>query len=242
MANMLNHWIPDEYTLLENYFTNKDGVQVKIYKSKSFNENDSEIIRYILVGVNNEYYGEILLKHSNEDKAYEAEVEYYADIAQKNKGNVSVGLIFVLEDIFKHSDINNVYLNIAPSNIASQKVAEKCGFKKRVDSRRYYDLSKKGFLEIINGVNSNVNEKNSDVSSNMDDTEALIDTDSKEQELSVIQKRKELYVQMKKTAELTQKSSELFYQQMRKDYDMSHTIENYDINKYCDVDRSSRSK
>lgn len=137
---------------------NKDGMHLIITKSKPVYKGNSWEINYNILSENNDFLGNIILKHSDDDSLLEAEIEYYSDLNFKNKGNITIALKAVLKDIFNNfSDINNVYLNIAPSNIASQKVAMHCGFEQRNGSRRYYEISKE---KVLNQGN-NDNDKNS---------------------------------------------------------------------------------
>ena len=125
--------------------TNKEGVPIVICKSEIITKPEAKSIIYRVFGDNTDYYGEIILKHNNEDKPDEAEVEYYASYEYRNKGNISTALNIVLGDAFNNYDINNIYLNIPPSNSASQRVAQKCGFKQRKGSSRYFDMAKTDF-------------------------------------------------------------------------------------------------
>lgn len=152
--------------------TNKEGMHLLITKSKLVSHEGTWEINYNISNDNNDYIGQIILKHSNDDNEKEAEIEYYSNPDFKNKGNITVALRETLKDIFNSlPNLDNVYLNIAPSNIASQKVAINCGFKKKTDSKRYYEISKenviaqtvtndkKPSLSII-GTNSNINDNN----------------------------------------------------------------------------------
>ena len=152
--------------------TNKEGMHLLITKSKLVSHEGTWEINYNISNDNNDYIGHIILKHSNDDNEKEAEIEYYSNPDFKNKGNITVALRETLKDIFNSlPNLDNVYLNIAPSNITSQKVAINCGFKKKSDSKRYYEISKenviaqtvtndkKSSLSII-GTNSNINNNN----------------------------------------------------------------------------------
>jgi len=139
------------YTLIsKEEKKNKDGNIIIVLKSKPHKEKDANCINYVIFGRSGEQYGNILVKQSSDDLPNEVEIEYYAvnNPSTRNKGNISIGLNDVLNDIFTNfADIDKVYLNIAPSNIASQKVAQHCGFEKRADSRRYYEISKEKYLK-----------------------------------------------------------------------------------------------
>lgn len=89
------------------------------------------------------------MKHSVDDKDNTAEIEYYSTLEEKykRKGNILIGLQEVLKDAFANYQLDNIYLNIAPKNVASQNLAIKSGFIKREGSRRYFDLSKEKYLK-----------------------------------------------------------------------------------------------
>lgn len=134
--------------------SNKDGMYLIITKSKQVYKGDAWEINYDISSDNNDYLGQIILKHSTDDSLSDAEIEYYANPNFKNKGNITIALKDVLNDIFNSfPDITNVYLNIAPSNIASQKVAMHCGFEQRNGSRRYYEISREKVLNHANNGN-----------------------------------------------------------------------------------------
>lgn len=123
--------------------TNKDGIHLLISKSKSISNNGTWKINYNITNDEKEPLGNIALIHSGEDAENEAEIEYYSNPNFKNKGNLTLALKEVLKDIFSNlSNLDSIYLNIAPSNVASQKVAMNCGFKQKKGSKRYYVISK----------------------------------------------------------------------------------------------------
>lgn len=127
--------------------TNKEGIHLIITKSQLTSNNGSWEINYNISNDNNDYIGHIILKHSSDDNDNEAEIEYYSNPEFKNKGNITIALKETLKDVFnKFSNLDNVYLNIAPSNIASQKVAINCGFKRINDSKRYYAISRENVM------------------------------------------------------------------------------------------------
>ena len=127
--------------------TNKDGIHLIITKSKLTSNNGSWEINYNIFNDNNDYIGNIILKHSSDDNDKEAEIEYYSNPEFKNKGNITIALKETLKDVFNSfPNLDNVYLNIAPSNIASQKIAINCGFKRINDSKRYYGTSRKNVM------------------------------------------------------------------------------------------------
>lgn len=148
--------------------TNKDGIHLIITKSKLTSNNGSWEINYNISNDNNDYIGNIILKHSSDDNDKEAEIEYYSNPEFKNKGNITIALKATLKDVFNSfPNLDNVYLNIAPSNIASQKVAINCGFKRINDSKRYYGISRKNVMtqasvndkkQIFTNNNSNIKE------------------------------------------------------------------------------------
>lgn len=150
--------------------TNKEGMHLLITKSNLVSHDGTWEINYNISNDNNEYLGHIILKHSIDDAEKEAEIEYYSNSEFKNKGNITIALRETLKDIFNSlPNLENVYLNIAPSNIASQKVAINCGFKKKTDSKRYYEISKENVIAqtVTNnkkpsfnviGTNSNIND------------------------------------------------------------------------------------
>ena len=82
-------------------------------------------------------------------------------------------------------------------------------------------------------------ENNDIIYNKIDDMTTPIDTSSKDQAMDAIQKKKELYEQMKREVELSQQKNEQFHQQMR-DADMNRSIENYNINEYGEIERSSK--
>jgi RimJ/RimL family protein N-acetyltransferase len=51
------------------------------------------------------------------------------DEAHRNKGYVTEALTMFVKYLFANKPINRIQLVIAPSNLASKRVAEKCGFK-----------------------------------------------------------------------------------------------------------------
>ena len=127
--------------------TNKDGIHLIITKSQLTSNNGSWEINYNISNDNNDYIGHIILKHSSDDNYKEAEIEYYSYPEFKNKGNITIALKETLKDVFNSfPNLDNVYLNIAPSNIASQKVAINCGFKRINDSKRYYGISRENVM------------------------------------------------------------------------------------------------
>lgn len=127
--------------------TNKDGIHLIITKSQLTSNNGSWEINYNISNDNNDYIGHIILKHSSYDNYKEAEIEYYSYPEFKNKGNITIALKETLKDVFNSfPNLDNVYLNIAPSNIASQKVAINCGFKRINDSKRYYGISRENVM------------------------------------------------------------------------------------------------
>lgn len=127
--------------------TNKDGIHLLITKSKLVSRDGTWEINYNISNDNNDYMGHIILKHSSDDNEREAEIEYYSYPDFKNKGNITIALKETLKDIFNSfPNLDSVYLNIAPSNIASQKVAINCGFKRKNDSKRYYEISKENVM------------------------------------------------------------------------------------------------
>ena len=127
--------------------TNKDGIHLIITKSQLTSNNGSWKINYNISNDNNDYIGHIILKHSSDDNDKEAEIEYYSNPEFKNKGNITIALKETLKDVFnKFLNLDNVYLNIAPSNIASQKVAINCGFKRINDSKKYYGISRENVM------------------------------------------------------------------------------------------------
>lgn len=127
--------------------TNKDGIHLIITRSKLTSNNGSWEINYSISNDNNDYIGHIILKHSSDDNDKEAEIEYYSNPEFKNKGNITIALKETLKDVFNSfPNLDNIYLNIAPSNIASQKVAINCGFKRINDSKRYYGISRKNVM------------------------------------------------------------------------------------------------
>lgn len=148
--------------------TNKDGVHLIITKSKLTSNNGSWEINYNISNDNNDYIGHIILKHSSDDNDKEAEIEYYSNPEFKNKGNITIALKETLKDVFNSfPNLDNIYLNIAPSNIASQKVAINCGFKRINDSKRYYGISRENVMtqtstndkkQIFTNNNSNIKE------------------------------------------------------------------------------------
>lgn len=73
-----------------------------------------------------------------------------------------------------------------------------------------------------------------------------IDTSSKEQAMNAIQRKKELYEQMKNEAEQAQHASEQFHQQMRADAMNQpindYNINDYNINEYGEIERSPKVK
>ena len=127
--------------------TNKDGIHLIITKSQLTSNNGSWEINYNISNDNNDYIGHIILKHSSDDNDKEAEIEYYSNPEFKNKGNITIALKETLKDVFNSfPNLDNVYLNIAPSNIASQKVAINCGFKRINGSKRYYGISRENVM------------------------------------------------------------------------------------------------
>ncbi len=128
---------------------NRDNKSIIVLKSDVKRTDNSIEVRYIIEGENDEYYGEIVLKHSVDDKDNTAEIEYYSTLEEKykRKGNILIGLQEVLKDAFANYQLDNIYLNIAPKNVASQNLAIKSGFIKREGSRRYFDLSKEKYLK-----------------------------------------------------------------------------------------------
>ena len=128
--------------------TNSDGVAIVIYKSEVVTKPESKNISYQLYGENADYYGEILLKHNERDNKNEAELEYFSTYEHRKKGNISIGLGIVLDDAFSNYDLESIYLNIPQDNLASQRVAEKIGFKQREGSIQYFDITKKDFLKM----------------------------------------------------------------------------------------------
>ena len=127
--------------------TNKDGIHLIITKSQLTSNNGSWEINYNISNDNNDYIGHIILKHSSDDNDKEAEIEYYSNPEFKNKGNITIALKETLKDVFNSFlNLDNVYLNIASSNIASQKVAINCGFKRINDSKKYYGISRENVM------------------------------------------------------------------------------------------------
>ena len=134
--------------------TNKDGIHLLISKSKSISNNGTWKINYNITNDEKEPLGNIVLIHSVEDAENEAEIEYYSNPNFKNKGNLTIALKEVLKDIFSNlSNLDSIYLNIAPSNVASQKVAMNCGFKQKKGSKRYYVISKQDVMNQTTGNN-----------------------------------------------------------------------------------------
>ncbi len=161
--------------------TNKDGIHLLITKSKLVSHEGEWEINYKISNDTNDFLGNIILKHSRDDAEKEAEIEYYSNPDFKNKGNLTITLKKVLKDIFNSmSNLDTVYLNIAPSNIASQKVAMHCGFKKKNDSKRYYEISRE---MVLNQVNVNEKEEKHDSIKN--------DSYSKNKFLDLINDKKE---------------------------------------------------
>lgn len=131
--------------------TNKEGIHLLITKSKLISRDGTWEINYNISNDNNEYLGQIILKHSNDDAESEAEIEYYSNPEFKNKGNITIALKEVLRDIFNSfPNLDNIYLNIAPSNVASQRIAMHCGFKRKNNSKRYFEISKEYVLKQVN--------------------------------------------------------------------------------------------
>ena len=146
MENIIN----GNYKLFsKSNIKNRDNKSIIVLKSDVIRDNNSIEVRYIIEGENNEYYGEIVLKHSIDDTDNTAEIEYYSSPEEKyrRKGNILIGLQEVLKDAFVNYQLDNIYLNITPKNVASQNLAIKSGFIKREGSRRYFDLSKEKYLK-----------------------------------------------------------------------------------------------
>lgn len=82
--------------------------------------------------------------------------------------------------------------------------------------------------------------ENENISYNkVDDANHTNDTSSRVQAMDAIQKKKELYEEMKKEAEQLQQKNEQFHQQMRDDA-MNRQIEDYNINEYGEIERHSK--
>jgi hypothetical protein len=68
-----------------------------------------------------------------------------------------------------------------------------------------------------------------------------IDTSAKDDAMEAIQKKKEMYEQLKREAEEAQQANEEFHQQMREE-SMLGSGEGFNINEFGEIERSPRSK
>ena len=102
--------------------------------------------------------GKIDVSVNNVNGGNEVEVEYFSDPLYRGRGNISVALPEVLNDIFVNnafdgfmikpgviSSIDTVILAINENNLASRKVAMNCGFKE--SATESFELTKEEFLK-----------------------------------------------------------------------------------------------
>ena len=118
--------------------------------------------RYYILNENWEDIGIIIVSVSNVKTADRVEIEYYMTDIEQNKGNISIALQEVLEEIylnkifdgyriktiFPETKITNIFLDINKNNYASRAVAKKSGFKEN-EKLGEFDLSKEDYFKIL---------------------------------------------------------------------------------------------
>ena len=143
---------------------NKDGERLYLYRQLKTEETISvyhrDNARYTIYTIDGEYAGYIDAFLSKQD---EIEIMYLSMI--KNKGDMVISLEEVLKDIFINKSFDGLYVNtqkvpskikraylaISKDNIASQKVAEKSGFERKVLETGHfkYIMSEDRFMQIL---------------------------------------------------------------------------------------------
>lgn len=155
----------DKQMFTEN--TNKEGKHLYLFRKLKIKEVLEEIYknqaRYSIFTQDGQYVGYIDAEISNNPKVDEVEIIAEASKEHRNKGNIPICLEEVLKDIFEDKSfddlqvqksynktkIQRIFLSINKENIASQKSAQKSGFRltKEDDYNTIYEITKDQFLE-----------------------------------------------------------------------------------------------
>lgn len=147
---------------------NKMGEELFLYRHRHSDEivpgQFSNQANYYVINDSGQVCGKIDATVANVKAANQVEVEYWQIEEHRNKGNVSIALEGVLNDIFVNkalnglpiklgriSNIQMVFLAINPNNLASQKVAEKTGFTQANEDT--YILTLAEYLSRIKSTN-----------------------------------------------------------------------------------------
>ena len=149
---------------IETIKTNKDGEHLTIERIIESTEKPvgnfyKTSTRYDITNSNGEYIGSITASILNVNESNSIELEYWTEDGFEGKGNASAALDEVIRDIFVNetydnfrtkdknplTQIDTIILSISEDNYASQRVAEKAGFK-RIGNTTTYELTKSDFL------------------------------------------------------------------------------------------------
>lgn len=76
------------------------------------------------------------------------ETAYFISSVYEGHGISTLGLIWVTDLAFSKFGVNKVYARIVPGNIASQRVAEKCGYEREGLLRRDFRNSAGELLDV----------------------------------------------------------------------------------------------
>jgi RimJ/RimL family protein N-acetyltransferase len=92
--------------------------------------NNQEPAQVFAIEYNGQFAGNIGIHPAEDVYRKSAEIGYFIGEPYWNKGIMTQAVNQMVEYVFSHFDIVRIYTGIFEYNIASQRVLEKCGFKK----------------------------------------------------------------------------------------------------------------
>ena len=92
--------------------------------------------------------GAVILKQFD-NNVRKCEVGYFMGTPYLGQGYATLGLMWAVDRAFTQLDIGKVYARIAPDNLASIRVAEKCGFQREGLLRREYRAGNGQLVDVL---------------------------------------------------------------------------------------------
>ncbi|MFY9309175.1 MAG: GNAT family protein [Bacteroidia bacterium] len=104
--------------------------ETRTYITDRIGADEGKYIIYLVEEKGTKNLAGVILLKDIDTIAMKRELGYFVDANFKNRGVATKSVFIVSKFCFDSLNLNKVFLRIAEENIASQKVAEKCGFKR----------------------------------------------------------------------------------------------------------------